>query len=403
VPLRPVENDQLSKQMAALDVEIVSLQAKEDTLQQRANRLRKSLSAMTGREQEYSGLLRTVMTQTKLTEMLSDKLTAARISERSQIRSIHVIDLANLPRQPSPRQPMKLLLFGLVGGLGLGIGAATLREYMTQIVETEQEVIHATGLPVLGSIPIAERPGLVVNGAPEGLPVLFGGGDAFHSLPADACRAIRTALDCQSLNRPLKTLLITSPGAHEGKSTVLLNLGRAFLESDRQLLIIDADLRRPALHKALGVPNEVGLADVLCGGTVWPEAFRTLASGLDFMPAGTRRPNPSRLLSSKHTTTLLQEARDRADLVLIDAPPVLAVADCMPLCRQVDGVILVIRFGSTRRRSLQRAKDQLQKVGAHVVGVVINGLSRRETRHYYAEYTQYVGIKKRRRKGNKPK
>ena len=363
VPLRPLETAQLSKQMATLDVEIVTLQAKEDTLQERANRLRRSLSAMSGREQEYSGLLRAVMTQTKLTDMLSDKLTAARISERSQIRSIHVIDLANLPRQPSPRQPMKLLLFGLVGGLGLGIGAATLREYMTQIVETEQEVIHATGLPVLGSIPIAERPGLVVNGAPEGLPVLFGGGDAFHSLPADACRAIRTALDCQSLNRPLKTLLITSPGAHEGKSTVLLNLGRAFLESDRQLL----------------------------------------ASGLDFMPAGTRRPNPSRLLSSKHTTTLLQEARDRADLVLIDAPPVLAVADCLPLCRQVDGVILVIRFGSTRRRSLQRAKDQLQKVGAHVVGVVINGLSRRETRHYYAEYTQYVGIKKRRRKGNKPK
>src|SRR5207249_3455856 len=309
VPLRPVENAQLSKQMAALDVEIVSLQAKEDTLQQRANRLRRSLSAMSGREQEYSGLLRAVMTQTKLTDMLSDKLTAARITERSQIRSIHVIDLANLPRQPSPRQPLKLILFGLVGGLGFGIGAATLREYMTQIVETEQEVIHATGLPVLGSIPIAEHIEPLVKGPRELQPVLFGSGDVFYSLPADACRAIRTGLDCQSLNRPLKTLLITSPGAHEGKSTVLLNRGRA----------------------------------------------------------------------------------------------VLAVADCLPLCRQVDGVILVIRFGSTRRRSLQRAKDQLQKVGANVVGVVINGLSRRETRHYYAEYTHYVGIPKHRRRGNKPK
>ena len=403
VPLRPVENAQLSKQMAALDVEIVSLQAKEDTLQQRANRLRRSLSAMSGREQEYSGLLRAVMTQTKLTDMLSDKLTAARITERSQIRSIHVIDLANLPRQPSPRQPLKLILFGLVGGLGFGIGAATLREYMTQIVETEQEVIHATGLPVLGSIPIAEHIEPLVKGPREQQPVLFGSGDVFYSLPADACRAIRTGLDCQSLNRPLKTLLITSPGAHEGKSTVLLNLGRAFLEADRQLLIMDADLRRPALHKALEVPNEVGLADVLREGTVWPEAFRSLGPGLYFMPAGTRRPNPSSLLSSRHMGTVLQEARDRADIVLIDAPPVLAVADCLPLCRQVDGVILVIRFGSTRRRSLQRAKDQLQKVGANVVGVVINGLSRRETRHYYAEYTHYVGIQKHRRRGHKPK
>ena len=95
---------------------------------------------------------------------------------------------------------------------------------------------------------------------------------------------------------------------------------------------------------------------------------------------------------------VLELARERANVVLIDAPPVLAVADCLPLCRYVDGVILVARFGITRRRSLIRAKEQLGRVGARVVGVVINGLSRHETRHYYAEYTHYVGIQKRKGK-----
>src|SRR5438132_6002572 len=188
---------------------------------------------------------------------------------------------------------------------------------MTQIVETEQEVIHATGLPVLGSIPIAEHIEPLVKGPREQQPVLFGSGDVFYSLPADACRAIRTGLDCQSLNRPLKTLLVTSPGAHEGKSTVLLNLGRAFLETDRHLLMIDADLRRPSLHRALRTPNEVGLADVLRDGTVWPEAFRALAPGMDFMPSAIRPANPSSLISSKHMVRVLELARERADVVLI--------------------------------------------------------------------------------------
>ena len=157
----------------------------------------------------------------------------------------------------------------------------------------------------------------------------------------------RSGTALHNLDEPLKTFLITSPGAHEGKSTVLLNLGRAFLETDRHLLMIDADLRRPSLHRALRTPNEVGLADVLRAGSVWPEAFRALAPGMDFMPSGIRPANPSSLIASKHMVRVLELARERANVVLIDAPPVLAVADCLPLCRYVDGVILVARFGIT--------------------------------------------------------
>ncbi|PYN34217.1 MAG: hypothetical protein DME01_16280 [Candidatus Rokuibacteriota bacterium] len=398
VALKPLEAAQLSKQMADLEVEIISLQSRENGLQARIARLKKSMATMGAREQEYAGLARMAETQAKLTGLLADKVTAARISEQAQVRGIHVIDLAEQPRQPSSKRPLKFLLFGLLGGLGLGVATAVLREYASRVIETEQEVVAASGLPVLGSIPIA-RP---LTGAPAGTkttPMIFVSTHDPHSLQADSCRAIRTAIDCHSLGleHPIKTLLVTSPTAHDGKSTVLLNLALAFVESGRRVLVIDADLRRSSLHRAVGVPNERGLVDMLQKGVAWPEGFRGVATGFDFLPSGIKAANPGALLSSRHMAELLDQARERADLVLIDSPPVLAVSDCLPLCTKVDGVLLVTRFGTTQRRSLIRAKAMLEKVGAHIVGVVVNGLSPRETRRYYAEYNHYVGSGKSRR------
>ena len=392
-PLKPVESAQLARQMAELEVEIISAQAREENVKQRIARAKRSLSAMNAREQEYSALVRATENQAKLADMLSEKLTGARIGEQSQLRGMEVIDLAALPRQPSSKGPLKIILLGLLGGLGLGAGLALVREYATQVIETEQEVVQTTGLQVLGSIPLAERQQQVA-GSDESAPILFAGAGDPHALPADACRAIRTTIDCQGLDQPFRTLLVTSPGAHEGKTTVLLNLARAFLETNRRLLVVDADLRRPAMHRALQVPNEMGVAEVLRDGTVWPQAFRSVAPDMDFLPSGAKPVNPGGLLASKQMETLLEAARERADLVLIDAPPVLAVADCLALCRKVDGVVLVARYGVTRRRNLLRAKEMLEKVGARVVGVVVNGLSQRETRRYYAEYNHYVGTRK---------
>ncbi|HMH50441.1 MAG TPA: polysaccharide biosynthesis tyrosine autokinase [Candidatus Acidoferrum sp.] len=390
--LKPLESAQLSKQMADLEVEIISLRTKEDGYQQRIARLKQSMSAMGAREQEYAGLARTAETQAKLTGMLAEKLSTARMSEQSQIQGIQVIDLAALPRQPSAKQPLRFVLLGLLGGLGLGIGAAVLREHSLQLIESEMELATATGLPVLGSIPTARAPR---NGpAGESKPTIFVATHDPHSLPADACRAIRTAIDCHGLDSPLRTMLVTSAGAHEGKTTVLLNLALAFVESGRRVLVIDADLRRPSIHRVLEIPNEAGLADMLEKGEIWPEGFRGITPGLEVLPSGIKSRNPGALLGARHTTTLLKHARERADLVLIDSPPVVAVSDCLPLAAQVDGVILVTRFGVTQRRNAIRAKDLLEKAGARVVGVVLNGLSTRETRRYYAAYSEYIGATK---------
>jgi capsular exopolysaccharide synthesis family protein len=396
--MKPIESAQLAKQMSDLEVEVIATQAREQSLQQRIGQLKKSLSSMNAREQEYSTLSRTVETQNNLVAMLAGKLTAARISEQSHIRGIQVVDLATLPRQPSSKQAMKLLRMGLVGGRGLGFALGTLREYVAQVVETEEDVLASTGLRVLGSLPTTR--GTSGDGA---APVNFMSNDGTMALAADACRSIRTALDVQGLDDPFRTLLVTSASVHDGKTSVVLGLARAFLETNRRVLLFDLDLRRPALHQGLDVANAQGAAEVLQGRQPLDAAAIDVAPGLTFVPAGLARTNPGALLSSRHSSDMLSAARERADVVIIDSPPVLAVSDTLPLLARVDGVVLVARAGITQRRALTRAKDQLEKAGAHVVGVVVNGLSPRDTRRYYAGYYSYVGEQDKRSKKTKRK
>jgi capsular exopolysaccharide synthesis family protein len=385
--LRPTETAQLSKQMATLEVELMSLQSREASLQQRIALLKRSSAALGVREQEYSALARSLETQARLATMLTEKLTAARISEQTHIRNVQVIDLATLPVQPSPKKLFRQVLLGLIGGLGVGLGVAFLRERASQVVETEEDAA-TSGLPILGSVPIAPTSRAESE---NGHPKVFVATSESHSLPADACRAIRTALDCKGLDTPIGALLVTSPGAHDGKSTVLLNLALAFAEAGRRVLVIDADMRRPTLHKAFEVPNELGLADMLRSGLDWAHAARSIRADLAFLPSGAKVQNPGGLLSSRAMAKLMAEARERADIVLVDSPPLLAVSDALPLTGHVDGVVLVARFGATRRGHLVRVKEQLERVRGRVMGVVINGLSPRETRRYYAEYDHYVG------------
>lgn len=419
----PGDKAVLAKQMAELEVELMSLRTKEELINRQAGVYRRALSGLGVHEQEYVTLSRSAQTGQNLVGLLNEKLTAARITEQTQIRSLQVVDTATLPRQPSAKASEKILLFGLVGSLALGLGVGTLREWVAQVIETEDDVTAVTGLPVLGSVPgivvarrrrakgrltlLGKKPVASAQRPAEApKPMLL---DPFpknflkdrdpRSLHAEAFRAIRTTLQLQAPDRPLKTILVTSPAMSEGKTTVLLNLGLIYVESGRRVLMIDGDLRRPALHQAFGIPNEGGLADVLQETRDWTHGTRKVNEGLSVMPSGNTVANPSSLLNSRVMDTLIQRTSEAVDLVLIDAPPVLAVSDSLRLTSLVDAVILVVRAGVTERRNLIRAKAQLDKVGAPVVGVVINDLSSRETRKYYGEYSRYAKGAARRKRG----
>lgn len=188
---------------------------------------------------------------------------------------------------------------------------------------------------------------------------------------AEAYRTLRTNIQLSSLDRPIKTLLVASVASLEGKSSTVANLAIAFAQGGTRTLLVDCDLRRPSLHALFGASNERGLTTMLVGDDPAPPIVDTPVDGLRLLPSGPPAPNPSEILASQRFQALIDDLAARADLVLFDAPPALAVSDAIVLSRRVDGVVLVVTAGKTKRDHASRAKQQLERAGARVLGVVL--------------------------------
>lgn len=192
------------------------------------------------------------------------------------------------------------------------------------------------------------------------------------SVAAEAYRTLRTNVQFASLDQPLRTLLITSPGPEEGKTTTLANLGIAFAQAGTRVLLVDCDLRRPSLHVLFDVANERGLTSYLLDETGEPAIQSTNVEGLSLLPTGPLPHNPSELLASRRMECALDALVERADLVLLDSPPVVAVSDAAVLGRRVDGVLLVVSVGRTRREHAAQARRVLERANVRILGAVMN-------------------------------
>ncbi len=189
----------------------------------------------------------------------------------------------------------------------------------------------------------------------------------------EAYRSLRTNLAFARAHEPLKTIVLSSPGPADGKSTTVANLAITFAQQGQRTLLIDADLRRAVLDKLFSVPREPGLTDVLVGRAALMQAVnKTAIENLHVLGSGPFPPNPSELLGSQAMREVLRAARDEFDVVLLDSPPLLAVTDAAVLSTMVDGAILVVRTGSTPRTSVRRAISQLETVHGRLVGTVLN-------------------------------
>jgi capsular exopolysaccharide synthesis family protein len=378
------------KQIAELELELASLQTREDMTKQRIARVSANLASLGGDDTEGAKVMRRVEAQRNLLVTLTEKLGTATVQEQGDDRGLRVIDLATLPAGPTNTPAKKMISLGVLLGLVLGVGVAAVIEYFNQPIETEEDILNVANLPVLGWLPTVPAMG---GGARNGgrPPLSFVDGVIPDSLPVEGCRSIRTSLEALHGAQTLKTIMVASAGPSEGKSTVTVNLGWVFWELGRRLILIDADLRRPALHQALRQPVKTGLADVLAGRARCEDVGQTIRERFVLLPAGKTDVKPGVLLRAEHLQPFLEEAKTRADFVLIDSAPVLAVADNLILSSLVDGVIMVVRAGHTQRRDLLRAKDAIEKAGGRLLGVVLNQLSPRETRRYYGRYGAYYG------------
>jgi capsular exopolysaccharide synthesis family protein len=280
----------------------------------------------------------------------------------------------------APIRPRKVMNTALAGALGMmmAVGVVFLVEYLDNTIKTPEDVSQELGLGTMGVI------GRLAKGSEELVTVA-------HPLSpvSEAFRVLRTNIRFSGVDKPIRTLLVTSAGPTEGKSTTAANLAVAMAQAGLKVVVLDADLRRPRLHQIFGLHPRGGLTGSLLEGNMDGRLQPSQVEGLTVLPAGERPPNPSELLGSRRLRELLDELAGGADVVVIDSPPVLPVTDAAVLAQEVDGVLLVVDAGETRRDVVQRAAESLQQVGAHLIGVVLNRVSTGRGGYYYHYYQQY--------------
>jgi tyrosine-protein kinase Etk/Wzc len=403
-----------------IEANLQALQPKVEALKGIIDEYGRQLESLPEKSLKLARLEREAAADEKIYLMMQEKYQESRITEVGQIGQVRIIDPARPPKEPvRPRKTLNILL-GFIVGLGLGIGLTFLLEYMDNSVRTIEDM-EKLGVSVLGSIPMIKEQEAIkrlkifpakMNGRNGSLDSVEAKKLASrlitHFAPkspiSEAYRTFRTNIQYTKLDRELKTILVTSPGPGEGKSTSVANLAITMAQMGSKVLLIDSDLRRPILHSIFSIDRRVGLSNVLVGRATFDEAIQpTEIENLYVLPCGTLPPNPSELLGSVAMRTALDEMKQNFDIVLFDSPPIIAVTDAAVLSSQLDGVILVIKSGQTDREAALRATTLLKNVKTRVLGALLNGVhveSMYGSYYYYYHYYYYGkdGEKKRKKR-----
>jgi succinoglycan biosynthesis transport protein ExoP len=306
------------------------------------------------------------------------RLAAARTSDL-----LSVVDPARPPSTPtSPKVLLNVLAAGAVGLLAAA-GVALMLEAIDDRLTSPERLARYTGLPILGLIPqrASEMPVTVDQlAASAGSPEYHGD----LSRTTDAYRVLNTNLQFAAVGRPFRTLLITGSDPEAGKSTIAANLAIVVAQAGKKVVLVDADLRKPSLHEVFGVENRTGLTSLLVNAQL-PTSGELVATNLPnlyLLPSGLVPPNPSELLASQSMRRRLNELSEMADLVILDSPPVLLASDPTVLGGLVDCALLVAHMRHTRGQHAAQATNILGNAGAHILGVVLNGVPQAGAGHY---------------------
>ncbi len=337
------------------------------------------------KQKEYEGLQRSLGRMQRLYDLLINRLQEVDIAAGIQMESVRILERALTPGAPiKPRNLQSLFMAALIG-LGVGVGLIFALEFMDDSIRYPEEIPRTMGIPCLGLVPTAHWK------QDDDSSYWIAKVDSSSGF-AEAYRNIRSALLMNPTGRSFKTLTITSSVPKEGKTTTSVNLATSFAQAGQKVLLVDADLHRGGVHRVFGLQAGRGLTDILNGRMSMPQVAQpTAIEGLDFIGTGAFPDNPAELVLRKSMKEFLSTASAEYDLVILDAPPILAVSESSVIASLTDCALLAIWSGRTSRKLVQVGIRQLQSRGAHLVGCVLNNLdlTRMGTYGAYSYYHYY--------------
>jgi non-specific protein-tyrosine kinase len=348
----------ITQQLESLKLQIQETETRIEELQKTLVSMN-SASQVAATEQEISEL------NQKLIDLRSSYADFLANSQEGALNILSVVEPANLPSRAVGTNKALIIFLAAAVGFSLAAGAAYLLEYIDRTIKSTTDVERVLNYPVIGYLSEISENG---NNATYVV-------DNPNTALAESIRLLKSNLDFFGLNSPAKTILITSPSQGNGKTTIAVNLALAMSQSEQKTILVDADLRRPAIHSALNIPSKPGLAEVIKGERSVQGAIRVWRKNrLEVIAAGGRLPNVTEISGTKKIGTILNDLKEIFEVVIVDAPP-LVISDAYNLASKVDGVILVMVPGQTREEQAKVMKEQLDRAGAKVIGVVLNKIS----------------------------
>lgn len=371
--------------LEAVRAEYLQKVVEEGKLHDLIGKTKKEAQELEGLTTRYAEFKAEVDRDRRIYEDVAGRATEMKGAAGLDLNSVAILDEAEVPGAPIwPRKGLLLFLGVLLGGIG-GIGLAFLLEYMDESVRTAEDVGISLNLPLLGHVPRI----LTKSGDLAGRDLIS------HREPrstiSEFFRTIRTGLLYSHPNGEIKSLVVTSAGPKEGKTTNAINLAITMAAGGSRVLLVDGDLRRSRIHSAFEVDNRQGLATFLGGNASFDDVVIPSKDVKDLWlcPSGPTPSQPAELLGSKRMVEFLKEASQKFDRVILDSPPVVAVTDACVLASITDGVIQVVASARSSRKILERGKDQLEAVGARIVGVILNDVKMKRSGYGYGYGYKY--------------
>ncbi|HEX8355670.1 MAG TPA: polysaccharide biosynthesis tyrosine autokinase [Pyrinomonadaceae bacterium] len=393
-------DEQIKKLKADLEKQpdevIAGMKNRYDSAKDKEEKLRTSYfseqgtaNAQSVSERGLSDLNQRIETNKQLYQTYLQRQRELQVTSSDRTNNVSTVEEARTPREPIGPPRMRNIIIAFLLSLVVGIGLAFLLDYLDDTLKSVEDVDRHLHLPTLALIPAPrEARRLLGRGAPEpepGANTALALIDDARSPVAEAYRHLRTSLLLSSAGQPPKTILVTSSQPSEGKTTTVVNIATMLAQTGADVLVLDCDLRRPRVHAHFGLGNTRGVTNYLSGDSNVSELVQTYDKlpNLKVIPSGPVPPNAAELLGSDEMRKLLYVLAENFTHIVIDSPPAISFTDASILSTMVDGVMLVVHGGRSSRATVRRAKQQLQDVGAHIFGIVLNNVKMEGTDYYY--------------------